>query len=65
MPNAVRFSVPILVLAAAAIVLDTGARADVLTFNLSKIPTAKGDTSTGLYNPLSIYTELEASVLRS
>jgi hypothetical protein len=57
MPNAVRFSVPILVLAAAAIVLDTGARADVLTFNLSKTPTAKGDTSTGLYNPLSIYTE--------
>jgi hypothetical protein len=35
----------------------TRVRADVLTYNLSNTTTAKGDTSTGVYNPLSIYSE--------
>ncbi len=42
---------------ALAIGSATQARAGVLTYNLSNTTTAKGDTSTGKYNPLSIYSE--------
>jgi hypothetical protein len=56
MPNAAFLHVRLLALAA-VVILGKDARADVLTYNLSNTPTAKGDTSTGVYNPLSLYSE--------
>jgi hypothetical protein len=41
----------------AGIFLGLTARADVLTEGLSNTPTAKGITSSGIYNPLAIYSE--------
>jgi len=41
----------------ATVLFSLTASADVLTFSLSATPAAKGDTSTGVYNPLAIYKE--------